>query len=112
MKRWIVSISKEANEQLIAIRDRRVQTAIRQRIDRLEYEPDQQGKPMEDELVGLFSVRTVGQRYRILYTLKEQKVVVLVVTLGIRKEGDKNDVYERAKKLRRGVSVDIDSEEE
>ena len=52
MKRWIVGITRRANEQLAAISDKRVQESIRKRIDQLEYEPDKQGKPMKDELIG------------------------------------------------------------
>ena len=108
MKRWVVGIAREANEQLAAISDKRIQASIRQRIDRLEYEPDKQGKPMNEELIGYRSVRAVGQRYRIVYKIKEEQVTVLVVTLGIRKEGDKKDVYEVAKKLLHSDLLDLE----
>lgn len=101
MKRWVVGITQLAEEQITAISDQRVQKVIRQRIDRLEYEPDIQGKPMRDDLVGFRSVRAVGQRYRILYQLKEQQVFVMVVAVGIRKEGDKKDIYALAIKMAR-----------
>ena len=79
---------------------------------RLEYEPEKQGKPLSDELAGYRSIRAVGQRYRILYTIEDQKVTVIVVTLGIRKEGDKKDVYEQARKLARRGLLNIDTEKE
>ena len=101
MKQWVVTLTREARVQLLAISDRRVQESIRQRINRLEYEPDQQGKPMRDELIGFRSIRAVGQRYRIIYKVDGETVTVLVVALGIRKEGDKKDVYELAKRLAR-----------
>jgi mRNA interferase RelE/StbE len=97
--KWKIVILPVAKKQLAAIKDRRIQEVIRRRIDRLEHEPDRQGKPMRDELVGFRSIRAVGQRYRILYTLEEQQVTVLVVTVGIRKEGDKQDVYAVARFL-------------
>jgi mRNA interferase RelE/StbE len=50
-------------------------------------------------LEGYRSVRAVGRRYRIIYKLEEEQVVVVVVTIGIRKDGDKKDAYELAKKL-------------
>jgi mRNA interferase RelE/StbE len=100
MKRWKVGIALEARVQLSSITDQRVQRSIRKRIDRLEYEPELQGKPMVDELAGYRSVRAVGQRYRILYKVEEQRVTVIVVALGIRKAGDKKDIYELAKKLK------------
>ncbi len=56
---------------------------------------------MREELIGYRSVRAVGQRYRILYQIKEQQVLVIVVAVGLRKEGDKKDVYELATKMAR-----------
>lgn len=101
MKRWVVGVTQLAEEQITAISDQRIQKAIRHRIDQLEYEPDKQGKPMREELIGFRSVRAVGQRYRILYQIKEQQVLVMVVAVGIRKEGDKKDIYELATKMAR-----------
>ena len=87
-------------EKLLAdIGDRRVRESIGKRIDGLAMNPEKQGKPMIDELRGYRSIRAVGQRYRILYRVEAEHVIVLVVALGIRKEGDKKDVYELAKKL-------------
>ncbi|GAC1349353.1 MAG: hypothetical protein NVSMB27_21690 [Ktedonobacteraceae bacterium] len=96
MRRWAVDITQGAQKQMATIYDRRVQDGIRKRINQLEYEPEKQGKPLKDELTGYRSVRAVGQRYRILYKVETEKVIVLVVALGIRKDGDKKDVYEQA----------------
>jgi mRNA interferase RelE/StbE len=63
---------------------------------------------MIDELVGYRSVRAVGQRYRIIYRVEDERVTVLVVALGIRKQGDKKDVYELAKKLLRSDLLDLE----
>jgi mRNA interferase RelE/StbE len=52
-------------------------------------------------LEGYRSLRAVGQRYRIIYKVEATKVIVTVVTVGIRKDGDKADVYALAKKLAR-----------
>jgi len=54
-----------------------------------------------DDLAGYRSVRAVGQRYRIIYRVEEKKVLVLVVAMGMRKEGSKRDVYLLARKLLR-----------
>jgi len=99
MKRWNVILMPVAKKQLAAIKDRRVQDGLRSGLRRLEYEPELQGKPMTDELAGYRSLRAVGQRYRIIYRVEDQQVKVLVVALGIRKEGDKKDIYELMKKL-------------
>lgn len=107
MRRWTVSLARNAKKQLAAIKDQRVQEGLRTSLRRLEYEPELQGKPMTDELVGYRSVRAVGQRYRIIYRVEGERVTVLVVALGIRKEGDKKDVYELTKKLLRSGLLDL-----
>ena len=86
---------------LEAIQDRRVRDKIRDRIDGLAEEPEKQGKPLTGELTGYRSLRAVGQRYRIIYRIKEGKVLVLVMALGIRKEGSGKDIYVLAQKLLR-----------
>lgn len=101
MTRWTIRLTRQAEKQVAAIKDRRVQARLRSALQRLEYEPEVQGKPMTDELVGLRSLRAVGQRYRILYKVEAQQVTVVMVALGMRKEGDKKDIYELAKQLKR-----------
>jgi len=70
-------------------------------VDQLAESPEQQGKPLVGELAGFRSVRAVGQRYRIVYRVERQEVVVVIVAVGRRKASDKNDIYELAKKLLR-----------
>lgn len=41
----------------------------------------------------------MGQHYRIIYKVKQDTVVVFVVAVGIRRDGDRNDIYSLAKKL-------------
>ena len=101
MTHWEVRLTRRAEMQVAAIKDRRVQERLKSSLRRLEYEPELQGKPLADELVGYRSVRAVSQRYRIIYKVEDQRVLVLIVASGMRKEGDKKDIYELAKKLRR-----------
>jgi len=84
---------------LEAIQDRRIREKLYSRAAALSEEPKQQGKPLTEELAGDRSLRAVGQRYRIIYRIEEGIVLVLVVALGIRKEGSKKDVYVLARKL-------------
>ena len=84
---------------LVSIRDRRVRDTIRKRIDTLAEDPEKQGSPLMAELSGYRSVRAVGQRYRVIYRVDRDRVIVLVVAVGIRREGAKSDVYELARKL-------------
>ncbi len=110
MKRWEVIILPVAKKQLAAITDRRVQEKLRSSLRRLEYEPEQQGKLLADELAGYRSIRVVGQRYRIIYRVNESIVTVCIATLGMRKDGDKRDVYALAKKWARLGLFDIEAE--
>ena len=99
-----IILSPVARKMLAKIADRRVCESIRDRIDGLVQDPDKQGKPLVGEFAGCRSIRAVGQCYRIIYRVEEQAVVVLAV--GIRKQGSRRDVYSLARKLLRlGLSA-------
>ncbi len=94
-------IEPSALKMLGEISDRRIQEKIRDRIDHLADEPEQHGRPLTGEFAGYRSLRAVGQRYRIIYRMQKDQRLVLVVAIGIRKEGSKADIYALAKKLLR-----------
>lgn len=94
-----IAIAPSTLESLTAIPDRRMQQKIRDRISGLAHSPEKQGKPLTGELAGYHSLRAAGQRYRVLYRVDKGRVLVLVVAVGLRKEGDRKDVYMLAKKL-------------
>ena len=94
-----IQLTRSALEMLAGIKDKRQQQALSDRIDQLKTDPEKQGKPLVDKLKGYRSIRAVGQRYRIIYKIEVNKVVVVVVGVGLRKEGDKGDIYELMKKL-------------
>lgn len=85
---------------LLDIRDRRIRQLAKARAMRLNTDPDQQGKALSGDLAGLRSVRAVGQRYRIIYELVPEDREVWIVAVGLRKAGDRDDVYEVVKRLR------------
>lgn len=68
------------------------------RAQQLDTEPLAQGKALTGDLKGLRSVRAAGQRYRILYRVGVQAGEVTVAVVGVRKEGDKRDVYRVARR--------------
>ena len=90
------------------MKDKRIRESISRRINGLENDPERQGKLLTDELAGYRSIRAVGQRYRIIYKIEAERVIVLVVTIGIRKEKDKKDAYELAKRLARLGLLDVE----
>lgn len=97
--KYQIIILPTAVKLLAEISDRRVQEKIRDRIEALKEDPEKQGKPLLGDFAGYRSVRAVGQRYRIIYRVERNKIKVFIVALGIRKEGDREDVYRLARKL-------------
>ena len=96
-----IALARSAFECLGRIRDRRIREKIVERIDGLAEDPEKQGKALTAELAGYRSLRASGQRYRIIYRVEKQTVSVYVVALGLRKEGDRKDIYSLATKLLR-----------
>ena len=94
-----IQLTPLALEMFANIKDKRHQKALSSKIDKLKIEPEKQGKPLTGQLINYRSVRAVGQRYRIIYQVEKDKVVVLVVGVGLRKEGDKGDIYNLLQKL-------------
>lgn len=84
---------------LAEITDRRIKEQISKRIEALTGEPEKLGKSLLGELSGYRSLRAAGQRFRVIYKIEKKQVIVIVVALGIRKEGDKRDIYALAQKL-------------
>lgn len=79
--------------------DRRIQQQLFDTSKRLETDPEKQGKPLREDLLGFRSLRVVGQRYRIIYSIDPGARTVYIVAAGIRREGARNDVYVLAQKL-------------
>lgn len=94
-----ITIAPTALRQLKEITDQRVRAKIIETINRLTNEPEKQGKPLVGELAGYRSLRAVGQRYRIVYSVNQGEVTVIVVAVGLRRAGDREDIYELARKL-------------
>ncbi len=97
--KYKIVIAPTALKMLKAVSDRRVRDLMVKRIDELAEEPEKQGKPLVGELSGYRSLRAAGQRYRIVYRVVNDKIMVYVVAVGIRKEGSSGDIYNLAKKL-------------
>ena len=80
------------------IPDKKIQRSILDRIQKLSDEPEKQGKKLVKDLSGFLSVHAAG-RYRIICKIDKRTVIIYVLAAGIRKEGDKKDIYKIAKKL-------------
>ena len=98
----IVQWTASALAALRRVGSQTIRRKIVEKVDALAATPDprQLGKPLQDELQGLF--RLSFGRYRIIYRVDHSgQVVIVVVMVGIRKQGDKIDVYELARRLQR-----------
>ena len=89
------------------IRDKKIQRTILDRIQKLSDEPEKQGKKLVKDLSEFRSVHAAG-RYKIIYKIDKQMVIIYVLAAGIRKKGDKKDIYEIARKLLNAGLLDLD----
>ena len=94
-----IKITPLAIEMLSKIKDKKQQKGLSNRIEKLKHEPDKQGKALSGKLKGYRSIRALGQRYRIVYRVDREEIVVIIIGAGIRKEGAKKDIYETLNKL-------------
>jgi mRNA interferase RelE/StbE len=97
--KWQILLTPTALKLLSDISDRRVREKIGAVIDRLTEDPEKQGKALLGELSGFRSTRAVGQRYRIIYQIRGNEIIVVIVAVGIRRDGARDDIYNLAKKL-------------
>jgi mRNA interferase RelE/StbE len=97
--KWQILLTPTALKLLAEISDRRIREKIGAVIDRLAEDPEKQGKALLGELSGFRSIRAIGQHYRIIYQIMGTEIVVIIVAVGIRRDGARDDIYNLAKKL-------------
>ena len=96
---YTVVLTASAQKDLADITDQRIKAQISKRALRLKENPIAQAdSTLSGDLHGFYSVRAVKARYRIVYHVRLENATVSVEVIGIRKEGDKKDVYKRAEK--------------
>lgn len=87
---YIVFYTREAKKNIEKL-DPSVRKIIKKAIESLTINPIK-GKPLAYDLAGLRSLRTSD--YRIIYRIKEEKLVIIVVAVGHRKE-----IYKKLEEL-------------
>jgi mRNA interferase RelE/StbE len=105
--KYRVLITDTCFDLIEKIGDKNIQRTILERIAKLSDEPEKQGKMLVQNLSGFRSIHVAG-RYRVLYKIEKKTIIVYVLAAGIRKEGDKKDIYQIAKKLLRAGLLDLD----
>jgi mRNA-degrading endonuclease RelE of RelBE toxin-antitoxin system len=95
--------TETASDALREIGSRTIQQKIVQKVEDVAAsgEPELLGKPLVDQFQGLYRI-SFG-RYRIIYRVIRDpnnpallRILVRVILVGIRREGDKRDIYEQA----------------
>lgn len=88
--RYTVFFTREAKRNIEKL-DPSIRKIIRKAIDSLAANPAK-GKPLAYDLAGLHSLRTSD--YRIIYRIKEKKLIIIVIAVGHRRE-----IYKKLKEL-------------
>ena len=90
MKKYSIKYTKEAKRRIEKL-DPSIRLIIKKAIKSLLSNP-YKGKPLSYELAGLYSLRTSD--YRIIYRIKEKQLIIIVISVGHRKE-----IYKRLKEV-------------
>ena len=90
MKKYSIRYTKEARKKIERL-DSSIKLIIKKAIESLLTNP-YKGKPLSYELAGLYSLRTYD--YRIIYRIKENQLIIIVISVGHRKE-----IYKRLKEM-------------
>ncbi len=98
-QKYEVLYTDDAADMLAEIQDRRVQRKLADMVDSLAELPESRGKALLRDLFGFRSLRAIGQRYRIVYMVDTVSLQVVIVGLGIRKDGDRRDIYEKVRRV-------------
>jgi len=87
-----------AQEMFLKIKNANTRAAILNKAKSLSVDLEAQGIALVGPLRGLRRIPAAG-RYRIVYRVVREKVEVLILAVGLRKQDDKKDIYELAQKL-------------
>ncbi len=102
--RYSVVITREA-EKILKKLDPAVFQIIQNATRKLKDSPEL-GKPLTGRLKGLFSWKV--SRYRIVYSVPKEEKKIVIVGAGLRKEGDKRDIYQILHRLKeKGLLDDL-----
>ncbi len=90
LKKYSIKYTKEAKKKIEKL-DKSIRLIIKKSIESLSSNP-YKGKPLSHDIAGLYSLRTSD--YRIIYRIKEKQLIIIVVTVGHRRE-----IYKKLKEL-------------
>jgi mRNA interferase RelE/StbE len=82
LEKYRIQFTQEAKKRIEQL-DPSIKKIIQKAIDSLAQNP-YKGKPLSHDLAGLYSYRTSD--YRIIYKIEEGKLIIIVITVGHRRE--------------------------
>jgi mRNA-degrading endonuclease RelE of RelBE toxin-antitoxin system len=94
-------ISSTGQECLARIKEKKILRGIYKALEALAKDPERQGKALHDILEGYRSIHAWRDSYRIVYQVRDDEVVMIMV--GKRLPGKKDDIYAAAQKLVRNL---------
>ena len=94
-------ISPEAHKSLALIKEKKILREIYKAFEALAVDPEAQGKDLHDVLEGYRSIHAWRDRYRIVFQVRGDEVVMVMV--GKRLPGKKDDIYAAAQRLVKGL---------
>lgn len=94
--KWQVAVTETAKKMLLKLSKGEQRSAIK-RMQKLVIEPQQQGRPLSGDLAGYRRIRT--GRLRIIFRVDQKKATVYIIAVGLRRAGDKADIYQITKKV-------------
>jgi len=90
LEKYSIKYTKEAKKKIEKL-DPSIRVVIKKAIESLSSNP-YKGRPLSYELAGLYSLRTSD--YRIIYRIKEKQLIIIVISVGHRRE-----IYKRLKEI-------------
>lgn len=116
MKRRVtVQWTRPAKEKLATLPPKVRRAILDKTIALADCDPRESHKPLTGPLRGYYSIKV--SRYRAIYTVREERLAngdtlllvrVVVVAVGMRKAGDRHDVYALAERLIRFAGLEIE----
>lgn len=103
-----VELTNEATESLRQVGKKygkKSYEVLRKLIEELSSEPDKKGEALRGWLKGLHSLHY--SRFRVIYKIKSDDEVVIVVTSGYHASGTRNDIYALLERMIKNGAIDI-----
>jgi addiction module RelE/StbE family toxin len=80
---YAIEWTKKAEKGLEKL-DRVKREKVRKAVDELARDPYKKGEPLKRDLKGQWSLHLLGNKYRVVYEIRQAKLVIIIVEAGWR----------------------------